>query len=249
MALRIEDYALIGDTHTIALVGRDGSIDWLCVPRIDAGACFAALLGNRDNGRWLLAPAGEIRSVRRRYRDDTLILETEFETATGVVRLIDFMPIEDEDTVVDVVRLVEGCSGEVAMRTELVLRFDYGCTVPWVQRAADGLIAIAGPDALHLHTPVELRGEDFRTLGHFTVRAGETVPFRLTFFRSYEPEPQAKDPERLLAETGAFWRRWTSRCRVEGRWREAVMRSLITLKALTYGPAGGIAAAAGPTTD
>ena len=243
MALRIEDYGLIGDTHTVALVGRDGSIDWLCVPRIDADACFAALLGDVENGRWLIAPAGEVKATRRRYRGDTLILETEFETATGVVRLIDFMPIEDEDTVVDVVRLVEGVSGEVAMRTELVLRFDYGRTIPWVQRVTDGLIAIAGPDALHLHTPVGLRGEDFRTLGDFTVRAGETVPFRLTFFLSFEPEPRKKDPLRLLSETEAFWQRWTGQCRFEARWREPVMRSLITLKALTYAPAGGIAAA------
>ena len=243
MALRIEDYGLIGDTHTLALVGRDGSIDWLCVPRIDADACFAALLGDVENGRWLIAPEGEIRATRRRYRGDTLILETELETATGVVRLIDFMPIEEEDNVVDVVRLVEGVRGEVAMWTELVLRFDYGRTIPWVQRATDGIVAIAGPDALHLHTPVELRGENFRTIGRFTVRAGETVPFRLTFFRSYEPEPRIKDAARLLAETTAFWQRWTGQCRLAERWRDAVIRSLITLKALTYAPAGGIAAA------
>jgi GH15 family glucan-1,4-alpha-glucosidase len=243
LALRIEDYGLIGDTHTLALVGRDGSIDWLCVPRIDADACFAALLGDVENGRWLIAPEGEIRATRRRYRGDTLILETELETATGVVRLIDFMPIEEEDNVVDVVRLVEGVRGEVAMWTELVLRFDYGRTIPWVQRATDGIVAIAGPDALHLHTPVELRGENFRTIGRFTVRAGETVPFRLTFFRSYEPEPRIKDAARLLAETTAFWQRWTGQCRLAERWRDAVMRSLITLKALTYAPAGGIAAA------
>jgi GH15 family glucan-1,4-alpha-glucosidase len=243
MALRIEDYALIGDTHTVALVGRDGSIDWLCVPRIDSPACFAALLGDVDNGRWLIAPEGEVRASRRWYRDDTLILETEFETASGTCAVIDFMPIEEEEVAVDVVRLVEGRAGEVAMATELVIRFDYGKTVPWVRRAADGLIAIAGPDALHLHTPVELRGEDFRTLGHFTVRAGETVPFRLTCFRSYEPEPEVRDPGRLLSETAGFWRRWTGQCRIGGPWRDAVMRSLITLKALTYEPAGGIAAA------
>ncbi len=243
MALRIEDYGLIGDTHTVALVGRDGSIDWLCVPRIDADACFAALLGDAENGRWLIAPEGEIRATRRRYRGDTLILETELETATGTARLIDFMPIEEADNVVDVVRLVEGVSGEVAMWTELAFRFDYGRTIPWVQKTDDGLIAIAGPDALHLHTPVELKGANFRTTGRFTVKAGETVPFRLTFFPSYEPEPRLKDPQRLLAETTAFWQRWTSQCRVEGPWRDAVVRSLITLKALTFAPAGGIAAA------
>jgi GH15 family glucan-1,4-alpha-glucosidase len=160
-----------------------------------------------------------------------------------VVRLVDFMPIEDEDAVVDVVRLVEGVRGEVSMATELVLRFDYGRTIPWVRKVADGLVAIAGPDALHLHTPVELEGQDFRTVGRFTVRAGETVPFRLTFFLSYEGEPAAKDPQRLLAETAGFWQRWTGQCKFEESWREPVMRSLITLKALTYAPAGGIAAA------
>jgi GH15 family glucan-1,4-alpha-glucosidase len=243
LALKIEDYGLIGDTHTVALVGRDGSIDWLCVPRIDSDACFAALLGDVENGRWQIAPEGEIRATRRRYRGDTLILETEFETATGTARLIDFMPIEEEEKAVDVVRLVEGISGEVAMCTEIVFRFDYGQTIPWVRRATDGLIAIAGPDALHLHTPVELKGENFRTLGRFTVRAGETVPFRMTFFRSYETEPGLRDPQRLLQETTTFWQRWTDQCRTEGPWREAVVRSLITLKALTYAPAGGIAAA------
>jgi GH15 family glucan-1,4-alpha-glucosidase len=243
MALRIEDYALIGDTHTVALVGRDGSIDWLCVPRIDSAACFAALLGDVDNGRWLLAPDGEIRATRRRYRDDTLILETEFETATGTCAVIDFMPVGGEEHAVDVVRLVEGRAGEVAMAAELVIRFDYGKTVPWVQRAPDGLTAIAGPDALRLHTPVELEGKNFRTTGRFVVRAGETIPFRLCCFQSYEPEPAAQEPARLLAETTRFWRDWTAQCQVVGPLRDAVVRSLITLKALTYEPAGGIAAA------
>jgi GH15 family glucan-1,4-alpha-glucosidase len=243
MALKIEDYALIGDTFTIALVGRDGSIDWLCVPRIDSDACFAALLGTPDNGRWLLAPEDEIRASRRHYRGDTLILETEFETATGTAAVIDFMPVGGACDVVDVVRLVEGRAGEVAMATELVLRFDYGTTVPWVQSAPDGLTAIAGPIALRLHTPVELEGKDFRTVGRFTVRAGETVPFRLCCFQSYQLEPISREPARLLKETEAFWHDWTGRCKVEGDWRDAVLRSLITLKALTYGPAGGIAAA------
>ncbi len=243
MALRIEDYALIGDTFTVALVGCDGSIDWLCVPRIDSDACFAALLGTPDNGRWLLAPEGETRASRRRYRGDTLILETEFETASGTVAVIDFMPVGGECDEVDVVRLVEGRAGEVAMTTELVLRFEYGTTVPWVQRVSDGLTAIAGPSALRLHTPIELEGKDFRTVGRFTVRAGETVPFRLCCFQSYEIEPESRDPARLLKETEGFWQDWTGRCRVDGPWRDAVVRSLITLKALTYGPAGGIAAA------
>jgi GH15 family glucan-1,4-alpha-glucosidase len=243
MALKIEDYALIGDTYTVALVGRDGSIDWLCVPRIDSDACFAALLGTPDNGRWLLAPEGEIRASRRGYRGDTLILETEFETATGTVAVIDFMPVGGECDEVDVVRLVEGRAGEVAMTTELVLRFEYGTTVPWVQRVQGGLTAVAGPTALRLHTPVELEGQDFRTVGRFTVRAGETVPFRLCCFQSYEIEPESREPARLLKQTEAFWDDWTGRCRVEGAWRDAMLRSLITLKALTYGPAGGIAAA------
>jgi GH15 family glucan-1,4-alpha-glucosidase len=243
MALRIEDYALIGDTYTVALVGRDGSIDWLCVPRIDSDACFAALLGTPDHGRWLLAPEDEIRASRRSYRGETLILETEFETATGRVAVIDFMPVGGECDEVDVVRLVEGRAGEVQMTTELVLRFEYGTTIPWVQRARDGLTATAGPIALRLHTPVPLEGKDFRTIGRFLVRAGETVPFRLCCFQSYGLEPEAREPARLLKATEAFWEDWTSRCRVEGAWRDAVLRSLITLKALTYGPAGGIAAA------
>jgi GH15 family glucan-1,4-alpha-glucosidase len=243
MAGRIEDYALIGDTYTVALVGRDGSIDWLCVPRIDSDACFAALLGDVENGRWLLAPEGEIRAVRRRYRDDTLILETEFETATGVCAVIDFMPVGGEEHVVDLVRLVEGRAGEVLMQTELVFRFDYGKTVPWVRSVDDGLVAIAGPDALRLHTPVELEGKDFHTVGRFAVHAGEQIPFRLSCFRSFEAEPGHRAPERLLAETARFWREWSAQSEVGGEWRDAVMRSLITLKALTYGPAGGIAAA------
>jgi GH15 family glucan-1,4-alpha-glucosidase len=243
MALRIEDYALIGDTHTVALVGRDGSIDWLCVPRIDADACFAALLGTAENGRWLLAPEGEIGASRRRYRGDTLILETEFETATGTVAVVDFMPVGGERDEVDLVRLVEGRAGEVAMRTELVLRFDYGTTVPWVQRAADGLTAIAGPSAVRVHTPVELEGKDFRTVGRFSVRAGEIVPFRLCCFESCQLEPPAREPGRLLKETEAFWWDWAGRCQIESAWRDAVLRSLITLKALTHAPAGGIAAA------
>jgi len=243
MALRIEDYALIGDTHTVALVGCDGSIDWLCVPRIDSAACFAALLGDVENGRWLLAPEAEIRATRRRYRNDTLILETEFETATGTCAVIDFMPLGGGEHAVDLVRLVEGRAGEVAMQTELVIRFDYGKTVPWVRKAPDGLTAVAGPEALRLHTPVALEGKNFRTVGSFTVRAGETVPFRLTCFLAYEAEPARMEPDRLLAETTRFWRDWAAQCRVGGPLRDAIVRSLITLKALTYEPAGGIAAA------
>jgi GH15 family glucan-1,4-alpha-glucosidase len=244
MASRIEDYALIGDTFTTALVGRDGSIDWLCVPCIDSPACFAALLGDVDNGRWLIAPEGEVRRTRRCYRDDTLILETEFETETGVVGLIDFMPVGDDDHCVDIMRLVQGRRGEVPMRTELVFRFDYGKIVPWVQRSPKGLTAIAGPDALHVLTPVELKGEDFRTTGRFVVHAGETVPFWLHWFPSYETELEPREPSRALEKTEAWWHAWAGRCQVAGPWREPVVRSLITLKALSYAPAGGIAAAA-----
>jgi len=244
MALRIEDYALIGDTFTTALVGRDGSIDWLCVPRIDSPACFAALLGDVDNGRWLIAPEGEVRRTSRRYRDDTLVLETEFETETGVVALIDFMPVGGDEHCVDLVRLVQGRRGEVPMTTDLVFRFDYGQVVPWVQRSPDGLTAVAGPDALHLVTPAELHGENFHTTGRFVVRAGETVPFWLHWFRSYEQRYAPGEPLRLLEQTEAWWRAWASRCQTPERWREPVVRSLITLKALTYSPAGGIAAAA-----
>jgi GH15 family glucan-1,4-alpha-glucosidase len=244
VALKIEDYALIGDTFTTALVGRDGSIDWLCVPRIDSPACFAALLGDVDNGRWLIAPEGEVRRTSRRYRDDTLILETEFETDSGVVALIDFMPVGGDEHCVDLVRLVQGRRGEVPMTTDLVFRFDYGQIVPWVQSAPDGLTAIAGPDALHVVTPVELQGENFHTNGRFVVHAGETVPFRLHWFRSYETQLESRDSQLLLEQTEAWWHAWASRCQAPDPWREAVVRSLITLKALTYSPAGGIAAAA-----
>jgi hypothetical protein len=175
MSLRIEDYALIGDLETAALVGKDGSIDWLCVPRFDAASCFAALLGTPEQGRWLIAPAGEVRRVRRRYRPGTLILETEFETKDGVAVLIDFMPPRREDP--DVVRIVHGKRGKVAMRTEIIMRFDYGKTIPWVRKAEEGLRAIAGPNSLRLRSPVTLCGENFHTVGEFTVARGEYVPF------------------------------------------------------------------------
>lgn len=191
MALRIEDYGLIGDCQTAALVGRDGSIDWLCFPRFDSPACFAALLGTPEHGRWLLSPAGDVRSVRRSYRSHTLVLETEYETATGVVALIDCMPLRDEAP--DLIRIVEGKKGQVDMRMELTIRFDYGSLVPWVNRTDRGLIAIGGPDALRLTTPVPLRGQDFRTVADFTV-SGESVPFTLTWFPSHRPAPPEGDP-------------------------------------------------------
>jgi GH15 family glucan-1,4-alpha-glucosidase len=241
---RIEDYAVIGDLRTAALVGKDGSIDWLCLPRFDSPACFAALLGGHDNGRWLIAPEGEISEVRRRYRDDTLILETEFDTPQGSVAVIDFMPHDGESQRTDIIRLVEGRGGEVTMRTELVFRFDYGKVIPWVRRVDDGISAVAGPASLRIRTPVELSGKDFRTRGHFTVREGETVPFALTWSPSHRPDPGPIDPMAQLRETERWWRDWSAQCTYEGRWREPVIRSLITLKALTYDPTGGIVAAA-----
>ncbi|MDD5247799.1 MAG: glycoside hydrolase family 15 protein [Rhodocyclaceae bacterium] len=245
MALPIEDYALIADCHSAALVGRDGSIDWLCFPRIDSGACFAALLGEPRHGRWQIAPVAAVRGIRRRYRDDTLILETEFATSEGSVRLIDCMPLSSERR--DVLRIVEGVSGRVAMRMELVIRFDYGAVVPWVRRAGDTLLAIAGPDMLELCTTVALRGEDMKTVAEFCVSQGERIPFSLNYRPSHEAPQPAIDPEPALAATESEWRAWSARCTYQGRRRDAVVRSLITLKALTFAPTGGMVAA--PTTS
>jgi GH15 family glucan-1,4-alpha-glucosidase len=245
MPLQIEDYALIGDCHTAGLVGKDGSIDWLCVPYFDSDACFAALLGTHKNGRWLLAPAEPPTAVRRQYRGDSLILETEFETANGVVAVVDFMPPRRERT--DLVRIVRGTRGAVRMRMELVIRFDYGSIVPWVTAVPGGIHAVAGPDALVLETPLELRGEEFTTIADFTISAGEEIPFVLTWYPSNESPPPRIDPMQAVQHTEDWWRDWSSRCTYEGPWREAVMRSLITLKALTFSPSGGIVAA--PTTS
>ena len=243
MPLRIEDYALIGDCETVALVGRDGSIDWLCWPRFDSGACFAALLGGPEHGRWLVAPAVPVLAVQRRYRPDTLILETEFTTETGKVLLIDFMP--PRSGVSDLVRLVVGCEGQVPMRMELVVRFDYGSVVPWVTRLKDGALrCVAGPDMVVLHTNTPHHGEGLMTRGEFVVGAGETVSATLTYAPSHHPAPGGIDPASSLVDTETYWREWTSRCVSTGPWSEAVRRSLITLKALTYSPTGGIAAAA-----
>ncbi len=247
MSLRIEDYALIGSMHTAALVGRDGSIDWLCVPRFDSPACFAALLGGPEHGRWLVAPLSKTKTVRRNYRGDTLILETIFETAEGVVALIDFMPIKEQTGQVEVIRLVEGLEGSVAMRTELTFRFDYGDIVPWVQHTDDCMRAIGGPDAAFLHTPVQMHGEALKTVGQFTVSKGQTVPFTMTRTDSWRPPPPIDDPIRLRDETDLWWKNWASRCSYDGPFRKQVIRSLITLKALTYHPTGAIVAA--PTTS
>jgi GH15 family glucan-1,4-alpha-glucosidase len=242
MTLRIEDYALIGDCKTAALVGRDGSIDWLCWPRFDSAACFAALLGNADNGRWLIAPKDSPLSARRRYRPGTLVLETELQTETGSAAVIDFMSPADG---ADLVRIVVGLSGRVLFQTELVARFNYGATVPWVNRLDDGSInAIAGPERLLLRTPVELYGEDLRTVSEFAVEAGQSIPFVLSYGASFQSPPPAMDPFDALARTEAFWRQWSDRCPDVGPWTGAVKRSLITLKALTYAPTGGIVAAA-----
>ncbi|HET6574458.1 MAG TPA: glycoside hydrolase family 15 protein [Fimbriiglobus sp.] len=242
MALRIEDYALIGDCQTAALVGKDGSIDWLCLPRFDSDACFAALLGTPDHGRWQVAPTAPVRAVRRAYRGATLVLDTEFETAGGAVRVTDFMPIRGKAP--DVVRVVEGLRGHVHLRSELVIRFDYGSMVPWVRRAHDGVRAVAGPDSLQFHTTADTHGENLKTVAEFAVAAGQRVPFVLTWGRSYEPEPKAIDAEAALADTLKWWGKWSGHCTYDGEWRDLVLRSLITLKALTYLPSGGIVAAA-----
>jgi GH15 family glucan-1,4-alpha-glucosidase len=239
---RIEDYALIGDLHTAALVGRDGSIDWMCLPHFDSPACFAALLDSPEAGRWLLAPADATVCTSRRYRPDTLVLETDWQTPTGAVRVIDLMPPRGQAA--DLVRIVQGLSGSVRLRSELRLRFDYGRVVPWVRRDDRGVIAVAGPDAAYLDTPVPVRGEDFASVSDFTVRAGEQVPFVLTWAPSHHRRPARTDPERALAETDAFWQQWSGRSQVAGPYRDAVQRSLITLKALTFAPTGGIVAAA-----
>ncbi|MFL6822996.1 MAG: glycoside hydrolase family 15 protein [Xanthobacteraceae bacterium] len=242
MALRIEDYALIGDCKTAALVGRDGSIDWLCWPRFDSAACFAALLGTPDNGRWLIAPQHPPRRVSRRYRPGTLVLETEFETDTGCAVIVDFMPAADG---ANLVRIVVGRSGRLNFRTELVVRFNYGAIVPWINRLDDGALnAIAGPERVVLRTPVTLAGEDLTTIGEFTIEAGDAIPFVFSHGASFQDPPAVIDPFGALERTQAFWREWSDRCPQVGPWTEAVKRSLITLKALTYAPTGGIVAAA-----
>jgi GH15 family glucan-1,4-alpha-glucosidase len=241
MALPIEDYAVVGDTQTAGLIGKDGSVDWLCFPRFDSGAMFAALLGTEEHGRWLIAPAGDVRAVRRRYRGDTLVLETEFDTDEGTVRLVDFMPPRGEAP--DLVRIVEGVRGRVRMRMELRDRFDYGHVVPWVYRQDGDLVAVAGPDAAWLRTPVATEHRDRTVHADFSVGPGNSAPFVLTWRASHLPPPRPLDPHAELTGTEEYWREWMSSCRYDGGWREAVVRSLLTLKALTYAPTGGIVAA------
>ncbi|MEU6913771.1 glycoside hydrolase family 15 protein [Streptomyces olindensis] len=240
----IEDYAIVGDEQTAALVGTDGSVDWLCLPRFDSAACFAKLLGDEDNGYWRIAPVGADRCTRRAYRRDTLVLDTEWETEQGTVRVTDLMP--QRDRAPDLVRIVEGLDGEVTLHSVLKLRFDYGSIVPWVRRADGHRVAVAGPDSTWLRSEPEVRswGEDFGTHAEFTVRKGEQVAFVLTWHPSHEPRPPLVDPFDALRHSVEDWRAWVSRCRYEGPYRDAVVRSLITLKALTYAPTGGIVAAA-----
>ncbi len=245
MSSRIEDYGLIGDCETAALVGRDGSIDWLCWPAFDSDACFAALLGTRKQGRWLIAPAEGVTKSSRRYWDNTLILETRFETADGVVALIDFMPPRGNAS--DVVRLVRGVRGRVKLRMELVIRFGFGIDIPWVRQTDGALLAICGQDMTVLRTPVKTRGEDLTTVADFDVSEGETIPFVLTYGPSHLPLPEPINPAHALEDTEDFWTEWSSHCTYQGDYRDLVMRSLITLKALTYQPTGGIVAA--PTTS
>jgi GH15 family glucan-1,4-alpha-glucosidase len=241
MSTPIEDYALIGDCRTAALVGRDGSIDWLCWPRFDSDALFAALLGSREHGRWLIAPRGDAK-ITRRYRPNTLVLETHFETPDGAATLVDFMPPgRDHSTIV---RFVIGTRGQIAMHTELILRFGYGAIVPWVTRVETGALrAIAGPDMVVLNTPVHVRGKNMTSVGEFTINLGDMIPFVLTYSRSHQPLPNPVDAMGALAETEKYWREWSAKCRPAGSWSDAVRRSMITLKALTYEPTGGIVAA------
>ena len=244
--MKIEDYALIGDLQTSALVGRNGSVDWLCLPRFDSAACFAALLGEEGHGRWLIAPAGEVSGSSRRYREGTLILETDFETAEGAVRLVDFMPLRDGGAP-QLMRVVQGLRGRVPMRMQLILRFEYGLVVPWVQRVPDGIVAQAGPHAVHLTTPVDLRGEQLTTVAEFTLAEGASEGFALSWFPSYERPPRAEDARSALARTEAWWRDWSGRCSYQGDYRDEVVRSLIVLKGLTDQVTGAVVAA--PTTS
>ena len=246
MPLRIEDYALIGDCETAGLVGKDGSIDWLCLPRFDSGACFAALLGTPEHGRWQIAPVGQIKNVSRRYRDGTLILETTFTTAEGVVTLIDGMAVREDYPVL--IRCVRGERGQVPLHLELVIRFDYGSIVPWVTRwDGGGIQAVAGPDLLRLHSRVPLQGADHSSTADFTVSEGEEVPFLLSWRPSHLPGLSPGDPMTLLRNTEKSWQDWSNGCRCTGPYGDAILRSLLTLKGLTYAPTGGVVAA--PTTS
>src|SRR5438477_7831028 len=238
---KIEDYAFLSDTRPGALLSRDGCVDWLCFPRFDSPACFASLLGEKKNGHWRFFPEEEIEKTRRRYRGDALILETEIETKSGAVRLTDFMPPRGENP--DIIRIVEGLRGKMSMHMELIIRFDYGQIVPWVRKRHGGLEAIAGPDGLILRTPIETYGKDLTTVAEFTVAKGDRVPFVLTWFASHAEPPRKVNAEHALRDTEKYWGDWSSQFQSKGEWRDAVMRSLITLKGLTYAPTGGLVAA------
>lgn len=245
MKNKIEDYALIGNCETSALVSKAGSIEWFCAPRFDSPACFAALLGSPENGHWHLSPADDIKSVGRSYAGDTLVLETVFECSEGSVKIIDFMPMRSKTP--SIVRIVKGISGRVKMKMDLTVRFDYGHIAPWVKRVPFGLSATAGPDALRLKTPARIKNRREHTTSDFTIGAGETIPFTLAWYPSHDVPPRQRNAEIMLAETEKWWKAWSSKCSYGGKWRDAVMRSAITLKALTYEPTGGIVAA--PTTS
>lgn len=251
MPLPLEDYALLGDTHTAALAGRDGSIDWLCLPRFDSDACFAALLGGPEHGRWLLAPAGEHRVTSRRYRGDSLVLETEFATPDGTVRLVDCMPVgapTGQEHHIDLVRRVEGISGQVPLRTELLLRFGFGRTEPWLRTDQGRLVAVAGPHTVYFDGPVDLDDVRSGTVAReLAVSAGEAVDFQLSWCRLGEPPAPVLDAAGAIDRTHRWWQEWADRGRYRGPYRDAVRRSLVTLKALTYAPSGGIVAA--PTSS
>ncbi|MBV9150989.1 MAG: glycoside hydrolase family 15 protein, partial [Alphaproteobacteria bacterium] len=245
MNARIEDYGIIGNSYTAALVSRGGSIDWLCLPRFDSESVFAALLGEPKHGRWVIETADPPARLSRQYRGETGILETRFETDQGCVTLIDFIALTDREDQVDLIRLVRGDSGRVPMRTELIMRFDYGRGIPWVRQHFGGPQAVAGPNALQFITPVELHGTpEMTTIGEFTVGAGEIVPFTMSWYPSHHHGFRYRDPFERLLTTETRWHDWASQCNLQGPWREAVMRSLITLRMLTYRPTGGIVAAA-----
>ncbi|MBP0438042.1 glycoside hydrolase family 15 protein [Tianweitania sediminis] len=245
----IEDYGLIGNMMSAALVSRDGSIDWLCLPRFDSAACFAALLGGPEHGRWQISPEKEDCRITRRYLPGTAVIETRFETKDGAATLTDFMPLTEDEEKIDVVRIVSGVRGRIDMKMELILRFNYGEATPWVRRRDYGLSAICGPDAVELHTDLPLSGQNMTTLASFEVSEGETVPFTLSYHRSHKTPHFVADRTESLNRTVSWWREWSGRCRFDpkGPWREAVLRSLITLKLLTFQPTGGIVAA--PTTS
>ena len=246
MSKPIESYAVIGDLHTVALVSKLGSIDWLCLPHFDDEACFAALLGDESNGHWTIAPTGKVEAVSRRYRPDTLVLETEISCDSGIIRVTDFMPIREntDHHLPEIIRIVEGLEGAVDVSSELSLRFDYGRSKPFVRKLDEGIHALAGPDGVVVVSPTEVTLDDHSVKCDLTVRTDERYVFQIVWHRSWEEIPPASEHLDALEETTAFWRKWSEQCTYQGKARDAVMRSLITLKSLTYWPSGGVVAAA-----